>query len=70
MRRREMMRFSAQMKNVALDRTGGVASWVDRVKAEIMGIDVDGMEHFLLGRLVVLYICLLYLKKIIQEIIG
>lgn len=48
------MRFSAQMKMWPWIGQG-VASWVDRVKAEIMGIDVDGMEYFLLGRLVVLY---------------
>lgn len=44
------MRFSAQMKNVAIGRTGRVSSRVAGGKAEFMCADVGGMEHFLLGR--------------------
>lgn len=42
------MRFSAQMKNVPLGRTGIVSSSVERGKAEYLGTNVGRMEHFLL----------------------
>lgn len=42
------MRFSAQMKNVPLGRTGTVLSSVERGKAENQGTNVGKMEHFLL----------------------